>query len=204
MCNRDCPDACSIVATVEDGRVVKLQGDKRHPITQGFLCKRTSQYLELHYSPERLTMPLVRRAGKLEPATWDEALDLVADKLLAIRRESGPAAIFHYRSAGAMGYVKSVTSYFFEQFGPVTDKRGDICSGAGEAAQIADFGDFEMADPSELSHAKHVVVWGRNIHVSWSHLLPVLRAARERGVGMVLVDPVHHRTAELCDRFWQP
>lgn len=204
MCSRDCPDACSIVATVEDGRVTKLQGDKDHPVTQGFLCRRTSQYLDRHYSPERLTTPLVRRDGVLVPATWDEALDLVAEKLVAIRRESGPAAIFHYRSAGAMGFVKTVTSYFFEKFGPVTDKRGDICSGAGEWAQIADFGDFEASDPADLANAKQIIVWGRNIYVSWTHALPALRAAKARGAGVMLVDPVHHRTVELCDRYVQP
>ena len=204
LCNRDCPDVCAIVATVENGRVTKLQGDKTHPVTQGFLCQRTSQYLEIQYSPDRLTTPLMRRAGKLEPATWDEALDFVAERLMAIKRESGPAAIFHYRSAGAMGYVKHVTSYFFEQFGPVTDRDGDICSGAGEWAQNADFGDFEASDPSDLLHARQVILWGRNVYVSWPHLIPVLREARARGTRMVLVDPVHHRTTELCDRYWQP
>ena len=204
MCNRDCPDACSIVATVEDGRVTTLQGDKDHPITQGFLCKRTSQYLDRHYSPERLTTPLVRRDGVLVPATWDEALDLVAAKLVAIRAESGPAAILHYRSAGGMGIVKAVTSHFFELFGPVTDRRGDICSGAGEWAQIEDFGDFEASDPADLANAQQIVVWGRNLYVSWTHALPIVRAARARGAGVLLVDPVHHRTADLCDRHVQP
>jgi anaerobic selenocysteine-containing dehydrogenase len=204
MCNRDCPDACSIVATVEDGRVTKLQGDKEHPVTQGFLCRRTSQYLDRHYSPERLTTPLLRKDGVLVPVTWDEALDFVAAKLVAIREESGPAAIFHYRSAGGMGIVKTVTSYFFEQFGPVTEKRGDICSGAGEWAQIEDFGDFEASDPADLANAKNIVVWGRNIYVSWTHALPALKAAKERGAGVMLVDPVHHRTVDLCDRYVQP
>src|SRR3954470_4201067 len=91
MCNRDCPDVCSIVATVEDGRITKIQGDKDHPITQGFLCPRTSKYLERQYSPERLTTPLIRPDGVLQPATWDEALDFVAAKLVAIKAESGPA-----------------------------------------------------------------------------------------------------------------
>lgn len=204
LCNRDCPDVCAIVATVEDGRVVKLQGDKRHPITQGFLCKRTSQYLELQYSPRRLQTPLIRRAGELVPATWDEALDFVAERLLAIRAESGPAAIFHYRSAGSMGITKAVTSYFFEQFGPVTDRRGDICSGAGEWAQTADFGDFEASDPAELLLAKRILVWGRNVYVSWPHMIPTLREARARGATIVGIDPVRHRTAELCERFYQP
>ncbi|MGE0548154.1 MAG: molybdopterin-dependent oxidoreductase [Kofleriaceae bacterium] len=204
LCNRDCPDVCSIVATVDNGRVIKLQGDKQHPITQGFLCRRTSQFLELQYSPDRLTTPLIRRGDGLVPTTWDEALDFVAERLLAIRRESGPAAIFHYRSAGAMGYVKEVTSYLFELFGPVTTKSGDICTGAGEWAQQADFGDFEATDPRDLRNAKHVILWGRNVYVSWPHSLPILREAKAAGSGMVLVDPVHHRSADLCDRFWQP
>ncbi|MEO8705739.1 MAG: molybdopterin-dependent oxidoreductase [Kofleriaceae bacterium] len=204
LCNRDCPDVCSIVATVEAGRVIKLQGDKQHPVTQGFLCKRTSQYLELQYSPDRLTTPLIRRDGALVPATWDEALDYIAAKLVAIREESGPAAILHFRSAGSMGIAKAVTSYFFELFGPVTDKRGDICSGAGEWAQNADFGDFEVGDPRDLRNAKQIILWGRNVYVSWVHMIPVLREARAAGAELVLVDPVHHRTAELCDRFYQP
>jgi len=204
LCNRDCPDVCSIVATVEQGRITKIQGDKAHPITQGFLCPRTSQFLRTQYSPERLSSPLMRRNGKLEPATWDEALDFIAERLLAIRRESGPASIFHYRSAGAMGFVKAVTSYFFEQFGPVTDRAGDICTGAGEWAQNTDFGDFEASDPSDLTNARHVVLWGRNVYVSWTHLLPVLREAKARGTEVVLVDPVHHRTTELSDRYVQP
>jgi anaerobic selenocysteine-containing dehydrogenase len=204
LCNRDCPDVCSIVATVEDGRIVKLQGDKAHPVTQGFLCPRTSQFLRTQYSPERLTTPLVRRDGKLEPATWDEALDYVAERLVAIRRESGPAAIFHYRSGGAMGFVKAVTTYFFEQFGPVTERAGDICTGAGEAAQLADFGDFEANAVDDLDNARNIILWGRNIYVSWTHSIPPLRAAKARGAGIVLVDPVHHRTAELCERVWQP
>lgn len=204
LCNRDCPDVCSIVATIENGRVTRLAGDKAHPITQGFLCQRTSQFLKRQYAPERVTTPLIRRGGALEPATWDEALDLVAARLTAIKRESGPAAIFHYRSAGGMGMVKHVTSYFFELFGPVTEKQGDICSGAGEWAQNTDFGDFETSDPSDLLRAQQIIVWGRNVYVSWPHSIPVLREARAHGAGVALVDPVHHRTAELADRTWQP
>jgi anaerobic selenocysteine-containing dehydrogenase len=204
LCNRDCPDVCSIVATVEDGRVTQLRGDKDHPITRGFLCARTSRFLETQYSPDRLHTPLVRRDGRLVPASWDEALDLVATRLTQIRRESGPEAIFHYKSGGAMGLVKHVTDYFFELFGPITGKKGDICSGAGEWAQILDFGDFESNDVSELAHARQILLWGKNVYVSSPHLIPVLREARERGARLWLIDPVHHRTAELCDRTLQP
>lgn len=204
ICNRDCPDACGIVATVEDERVVKLGGDPEHPVTRGFLCYRTNHFLARQYSPERLTTPLLRRGDAFVPIGWDEALDLAAERLVTIRRESGPAAIFNYRSGGSLGILKVLTDYFFEAFGPVTLKRGDICCGAGEAAQIADFGVSESSDLLDLANAKSVILWGKNLLVSSPHLVPLLRDAKAGGTELVLVDPVWHRTAELCARYVQP
>jgi len=204
VCNRDCPDACSIVATVEDGRVTRLQGDPDHPVTRGFLCFRTSHFLRTQYSPDRLTTPLVRAGGGLRPIGWDEALDLAADRLTAIRRESGPAAIFHYRSGGSLGLLKHLSDYFFERFGPVTVKRGDICSGGGDAAQEMDFGDSDSNDLFDLFNSRSILLWGKNVFTSSPHTIPVLNEAKRRGASLVLIDPVHHRTASLCERYVQP
>jgi anaerobic selenocysteine-containing dehydrogenase len=203
-CNRDCPDACGIVATVEDGRVVRIQGDPDHPVTRGFLCYRTSRFLERQYHPDRLTTPLVRRGGELRPASWDDALDLVAERMLRIHSESGPAAILHYRSGGTLGLVKFTTDLFFETFGPTAIKVGDICSGAGDAAQMEDFGEEDSNDLQDLLHARTIVLWGKNPHVSNVHLLPVLKEAKAKGARILLVDPVRHRGADLADRFVQP
>jgi anaerobic selenocysteine-containing dehydrogenase len=203
-CNRDCPDACAILAHVEDGKIVRLQGDPAHPVTRGFLCYRTNHFLPLHYSPDRLTSPLLRRGDALVPVGWEEALDFVAERLGAIRRESGPAAIFHYRSGGSLGLLKHLSDYFFALFGPVTVKRGDICSGAGDAAQTIDFGEEESHDLFDLLNAKSIVLWGKNVFTSSPHTLPVLKEARARGTRIVLVDPVHHKTRAIADAFWQP
>lgn len=197
LCNRDCPDACAIVAHVEGGRIVRLSGDPDHPVTGGFLCWRTNNFLPLQYSPERLRTPLLR--GR--PVSWDEALDFAARELLRIRSESGPAAIFHYRSGGSLGALKHLTDYFFEKFGPVTTKRGDICSGAGDAAQLLDFGVEDSHDLFDLRASKNILLWGKNVVVSSPHLLPVLKEATAR---KLLIDPVWHRTANLCDAFVQP
>jgi anaerobic selenocysteine-containing dehydrogenase len=205
VCNRDCPDACSIVATVEDGRVVRLAGDPDHPVTQGFLCWRTNHFLPLQYAPDRLTTPLLRGPdGQHHPITWEAALDLAAERLQTIRRESGPAAIFHYRSGGSLGILKMLSDWFFELFGPVAIKRGSICTGAGEAAQEADFGTSDSNDLHDLLNARHILLWGKNVFVSSPHTIPVLRDARARGARLALIDPVHNRTAELCESFWQP
>ena len=197
VCNRDCPDACSVVAHVEDGRVVQLGGDPDHPVTNGFLCWRTNNFLPLQYSPERLTTPLLR--GK--PVSWDEALDFAASELLRIRAESGPAAIFHYRSGGSLGALKHLSDYFFEQFGPTATKRGDICSGAGDAAQLLDFGEEDSHDIFDLLNSRNVILWGKNPVVSSPHLVPVLKQAK---ASKLLIDPVWHKTARLCDAFVQP
>ncbi len=200
VCNRDCPDACGLIATVEDGKLVAVGGDPEHPVTKGFLCQRTSQYPATQNSPDRLTTPLLRKNGRLEPASWEEAIGFVTTRLLAIRKESGPAAILHYRSGGSLGLLKSVVDYFWELMGPVTVKSGDICSGAGDAAQMTDFGDEESHDFFDLLNAKSILLWGKNPAISNVHLMPILQQAKRQGTRVLLVDPIHHKAAKLADR----
>jgi anaerobic selenocysteine-containing dehydrogenase len=203
-CNRDCPDACGLVARVEDGVVKELKGDPDHPVTRGFLCFRTSRFLEKQYGPERVRQPLVRKGGRLVPIPMREALDLAAERLLRIRRESGPAAIFHYRSGGSLGLLKCISDRFFEKFGPCTSKTGDICFGAGEEAQVRDLGVSDSNDLFDLLKSRHAILWGKNPFTSNVHLVPVLRQCREAGATITLIDPVRHKGTSLADRYVQP
>lgn len=201
-CTRDCPDACQMIATVEDGRVTRLRGDPDHPVTRGFLCWRTDHYLDRQYSPERITTPLVRRGGALEPASWDEALDAVARGLADARDRHGFASILRVSGGGSLGLLKLVNRRFFELFGPITHTRGDICSGAGEAAQVADMGTSDAHDLDDLENSRAIVLWGKNVAETGVHLAPRLKAARARGVPIVQIDPVHNaKTLALCDTF---
>ncbi len=204
VCNRDCPDTCGIVATVENGVVTGLKGDPEHPVTRGFLCFRTSRFVDAQNSPDRLRKPLLRVDGRLVEISMEEALDHAAQQLLRIRAESGPASIFHYRSGGSLGLLKMVADRFFEQFGPCATKVGDICSGAGEAAQEADFGVSDSNDLFDLLRSRHIYLWGKNPFVSQVHLVPVIRDARSAGARVTLIDPVHHRGASLADRVVAP
>ena len=105
VCSHDCPDSCGVLVTVDEGtgRAVKMQGDPSHPVTRGFLCGKVAKYLDRVYSPDRLLYPMRRRAGvpkgpleqgreaeAFERISWDEALDLVADRLTRIAAEFGP------------------------------------------------------------------------------------------------------------------
>ena len=66
-CPHDCPDACSVLITVQDGRATKIQGDPEHPVTRGFLCAKVAKYLDRVYSPNRVLYPM-RRIGPKGPA----------------------------------------------------------------------------------------------------------------------------------------
>src|SRR5579862_9619535 len=59
-CPHDCPDACGVLITVEDGRATKIVGDPAHPVTRGFLCAKVAKYLDRVYSPERVLYPMRR------------------------------------------------------------------------------------------------------------------------------------------------
>ena len=203
-CNRDCPDACGILATVQDGRVVALRGDPDHPVTRGYLCERTSRYLRRQYDPSRLHQPLVRRNGSFVPATWDAALDLVAEQLARIRSESGPEAVLHYRSGGSLGLLKTVNDFFFECFGGARVKKGDICSGAGEAAQEADMGISDTSELATLRDSRAIFLWGRNLTTSFTHHLPELKEARARGAVVVLIDPCPGKSMQFADLVVRP
>ncbi len=80
-CTRDCPDACSLAITVRDGEVVSQKGDPRNPYTRNFLCAKADQYIERYASPQRLLKPMLRRGEDFAPVSWDDALDLLAEKL---------------------------------------------------------------------------------------------------------------------------
>src|ERR1700751_5090579 len=106
VCSLDCPDCCSVLVTIENGKGTKLRGNPDHPVTRGFLCGKVARYLEREYSPARLLYPLRRVGakgeGRFARVAWDEALDEIAARLKSIAAEFGPEAILPYSYAGTM------------------------------------------------------------------------------------------------------
>ncbi len=190
VCTRDCPDACGLLVEIDEGRIVRFRGDPEHPVTRGFLCKRTSRYPERMRAASRLTHPLLRGPGGFRPVSMEEALDLCADRIREVLNGDGPEALGFLRGAGSLGMVRGLTDRFFRALGPVVEAAGDICSGAGIAAQERDFGVSDSHDPEDLANARNLVCWGRNPGVSWIHGIPLLRDLRARGGEIHVVDPV--------------
>src|SRR5678815_2812636 len=115
-CPHDCPDACGVLITVEDGRATRIQGDPSHPVTRGFLCAKVAKYLERVYSPDRVLYPMRRIAPKGRPLPpdqafarigWDEALGAIVDRFRALSAEFGPESILPYSYGGTLGQLNN-------------------------------------------------------------------------------------------------
>jgi len=107
---------CGILGQVEDGKLVGLRGNPDHPMSKGHLCARGNAGYLVHTDPDRLTHPLIRTGergeGKFRRASWDEALDLVATKMLKIRKEYGPSAMAMAPHGMSAFFMKSVLKHF--------------------------------------------------------------------------------------------
>jgi len=207
VCALDCPDTCSLLVTVKDGRGVRLRGDPAHPVTRGFLCAKVARYLEREYSPMRLLHPLRRTGtkgeGKFERIGWEEALDEIAFRLRAVRDEWGPEAILPYNYSGTMGLVQgaSMDRRFFHRLG-ASHLLHTICSEAGTTALEATYGCRLGTDPEQFRHAKLIIAWGANILGTNVHLWPFIVEARRNGARFYTIDPVRNRTGEAADRHY--
>ena len=206
VCPHDCPDTCAMLVTVENGRAVAMAGDPDHPMTRGFLCVKVSRYVERTYHEGRLLYPQIRAGakgeGKFRRATWDEALELIADKLQTIIESAdGPEAILPYSYAGTMGLIQgeAMDRRFFHAIGASLLDR-TICASAGSDAWLRTYGFRSGTDPEDVPNARLILLWGTNTLTSNPHLWPFVRAARDAGARVVCIDPLRTRTADASDQ----
>ena len=188
--SHDCPDTCSWTATVEDGTVTGVRGNKDHPFTAGHLCIKVNHYEERVYHPDRLLTPLVRTgakgAGSFREASWDEALGLVARRThpSSTSRERSPCS----RSAkGTQGVLQgaSMDQRFFHRLASAELDR-NICLAAGGWAYAFTYPGFAATDPELIGQAEVAIAWGVNPFSTHLHFWPYFQAVEER------------RDADLC------
>ncbi len=222
-CPHDCPDACGVLITIEDGRATRIQGDPEHPVTRGFLCAKVAKYLDRVYSPERVLYPMRRVGAKgaaadaanagggaratrepsdaaFERISWDEALDEIAHRLRRIVAEYGCESILPYSYGGTLGALNgaSMDRRFFHRLGASQLERS-ICSTAGEEGLKSVIGIKLGTEPEQFAHSRYIIAWGSNIHGNNVHLWPFIEEARRKGAKLVVIDPYRTRTAKLAD-----
>src|SRR5689334_13207803 len=113
VCPLDCPDRCALDVTVDNGRVVKIDGSDRSDYTSGYICSKVRHFTERQYSPDRVLHPMKRVGAKgerqFEAISWDEALRLIADRFTNIANTAGPEAILPYHYDGSNGLISSLS-----------------------------------------------------------------------------------------------
>ncbi|HRH88497.1 MAG TPA: molybdopterin-dependent oxidoreductase, partial [Rubrivivax sp.] len=204
-CPHDCPDTCALQVTVQQGRVIRVQGAAEHPPTHGALCTKVSRYAERSYHAERVLQPLRRSgpkgSGRFEPVSWDEALDLVAGRLreIAARGPDAAQAVLPYSYAGTMGLVQgeSMAARFFHRFGASRLDR-TICASAGGEALAATYGAKVGMHVEHFAQSKLILIWGSNSIASNLHFWTFAQAAKRHGAKLVCIDPRRTETADKC------
>ncbi|MHB8120735.1 MAG: molybdopterin-dependent oxidoreductase [Desulfuromonadaceae bacterium] len=203
VCPYDCPDACGLLISVENGRATAVSGDPDHPVTRGLICPKMGHYEQTVHSPRRLTTPLrrvgIKGAGEFEPISWEEAITTICNSWKGIIAAHGAEAILPYSYAGTMGLVQRNAGHaFFHKLGASRLER-TICSPAKEAGWKALMGNTPAMDPAEVEHSDLVILWGINAAATSIHAMRDAQSARRRGARLWAVDTYRTPTCDAAD-----
>ena len=203
-CPHDCPDTCSIITTVEDGKAIAVRGNPDHPFTRGRLCVKVNNYEERVYSDKRVLYPLKRvgpkGAKQFQRISWGEAIDTIAEKWKSIIATDGAQAILPYSYLGTQGVINglNVGDPLFNKLGATVAER-TFCDSGSCTAYMMTIGPTPGVDPESFAHSKYIVLWACNTLGTNSHHWPFIEQARKAGAKLVVIDPVRTRTARLAD-----
>ncbi len=201
VCPRNCYCTCGMLVTVDDGRIVRIEGDPKNPATGGHVCVKGLAYARRVASENRLLTPLrrPRRGGPLQRVSWEDAIADIADRLGQIRRDSGPEAVLYYEGSGSHGALGQLAFAFWHQFGGCTLPFGDLCWPAGLEATRLTYGANLHNHPRLTRDSRFVLIWGHNPAETNVHQMRLLLDAQERGATLALVDPRETDTSDLVD-----
>src|SRR5918994_6948295 len=206
-----CTAHCATIATVENGRVVALDADHDHP-NGGVICVKGKAAPELVYHPERLNHPLKRTRPKGDPdpgwqrASWEEALDDIANRLSAIRNQYGAKALAlgkGTRSGTSVADVERWLGRFLYLFGsPNWVSTTHVCNWHKDTGFSYTFG--SSIPTPDLAHSKSFLLWGHNPSSTSLILAHDIVAARSRGTKTVVIDPRRVGIGSQADMLLQP
>jgi anaerobic selenocysteine-containing dehydrogenase len=203
-CPLDCPDACTLDVTVENGRVLKIDGGDDNPVTRNFICAKVRRFDERVYGDDRVLYPSVRQgakgAGTYLRVTWDEALDLIAQRMSGIKETDGAEAILPYYYGGSNGLLTHMTNdaELWRRFG-TSRLATTICAAPTGAASLALYGKMPTVVYQDYPHAKLIILWGVNPSASGIHLVPFVKEAQAAGATLVVIDPRATSLAKRAD-----
>jgi anaerobic selenocysteine-containing dehydrogenase len=205
VCPHDCPSTCALDVEVIDGnRIGRVRGHKGNSYTDGVICAKVARYAERIHHPDRLTYPLRRigdkGAGLFARISWDEALDEIGQRFLAIESQHGAEAIWPYYYAGTMGLVMRDGINRLRHAKKYSGQYSTICTNMAWTGFIAGTGKLAGVDPREMAQSDCIVIWGTNaVNTQVNVMHHAVKARKERGAKIVAIDIYRNGTIEQAD-----
>ena len=199
-----CGVGCGLNLAVKDGKVVGVEPWRRSPVNEGKLCPKGVTCWEFVHSPDRLTKPMIKKNGKFEEASWDEALGLIAKKFKEAGDKGGPKALGFQVSCR----TPNEDCYIMQKFARAgfrtnnVDNCARICHGPSVAGLSLSFGSGAATNPFEdVVNSDLILIWGSN--AVEAHPLAARRIvqAKKKGIPIIVVDPRFSPTARLADMY---
>ncbi len=191
---RFCGTGCGVMVAVQDGRIMALRGDPKHPTTKGLVCAKSLFLPKIVHSPDRLKYPMVRRNGKFERISWDEAMDLLADKFAEAIRKYGPDSVAYYGSGQALSEESYLANRLFKGGIGTNNVEGNprLCMASAVGGYVTTFGkDEPMGCYDDIWHARVFFLVGSNTAECHPVIFDQILAHKQqrRDVTIIVCDP---------------
>jgi anaerobic selenocysteine-containing dehydrogenase len=204
-----CEAGCGVAITVEGGRVTDIRGDEADPFSRGYICPKATALADLHADPDRLRQPMLREGDTWRPIGWDEAYGLVASRLREIRERHGRDAIAVYQGNPTAHNLGLLT--FGQLLFRTLGTRNQFSSTSLDQlphmlAALTMFGNQLLMPVPDIERSDLFVCLGANPLASNGSIMTApdvrarLKAIRDRGGRVIVIDPRRTETAERADR----
>jgi anaerobic selenocysteine-containing dehydrogenase len=204
-CPHDCPSTCALEVELIDERTIgRVHGSQDNDYTAGVICAKVARYAEREHHKDRLLHPLRRTgakgSGEFAAISWDDALDLVAEKFMQAEKKHGAEAVWPYQYAGTMGLLMRDGINRLRHVKKYSGFHSSICVNPAYAGFAAGTGYLCGPDPREMAKSDLVVIWGTNaVSTQVNVMTHAVRARKERGAKIAAVDVYMNGTMEQAD-----
>ncbi len=201
---RFCGVGCGVMLGIKNGKAVAVMGDKESTVNHGLLCVKGFYLHKIIYGKDRLLYPLVRKNGKLERATWDEAMTLVANKFKEAIEQHGPNAVAFYGSGQATTEETYLANKLFKGHIGTNNMEGNprLCMASAVGGYITSFGaDEPVGSYDDIDHADMFLLFGSNTAEAHPVLFDriVARKKKDPNVKIAIIDPRKTPTNKVAD-----